>query len=629
MAESVMSDPMVFGDFRDVLDILVKSETPYADPRNYEDLGSWKDILPTLEGVLEMYNAENTPMQLVLFNDALGHLLRIHRIIRMTRGMALLIGIGGSGKQSLVKLATYTAGYKLFQIVLSRGYGDKEIREDLKKLYVQSIKQPFSFLFTDAHVVDEGFLEYINNILTVGMVPALFGDDEKEPLIGAIRGKARSEGCPESGMWNYACSKIRDNLHLVLAMSPAGALLRTRCRNFPGMVAGCTIDWFFSWPREALLAVSQYFMNQVQLPDESRQSINSMIAEIHLSVTMKFSPQFETKFKRRNFATPKNFLDFLSNYTSFLETNRKNLEQLSTRLGGGLDKLVQAGEKVAELSADLEIKKVEVDKNAYNVRQLIDNITEAQIRATARQEEANSAAEHIAKDSVIIEREAADADEALQAALPALHMAEKALEDLKKEDIVELKNYPVPPQPVMIICMCVCILRPLDKENEFDGWAGAKAMLSDSGLMYALKNYNRDNLKEKQIRKIRELLAKEKDLFEVDDGIAMKKVSKAGYGLLQWVRAMSKYYDVAKGVEPKKRLVAELQAKKEAAEENLRNIKAELIELSEKLTSLNEQEKDQSAKLAELKDQADMMTEVERRVPAHRRLGFGAYALDS
>jgi dynein heavy chain len=115
-------------------------------------------------------------------------------------------------------------------------------------------------------------------------------------------------------------------------------------------------------------------------------------------------------------------------------------------------------------------------------------------------------------------------------------------------------------------------------------------------------------MKQKQINKIRELLAKEKETFMVDDGIKMKSVSKAGYGLLQWVLAMSKYYDVAKGVEPKKKLVKELQDKKEAAEENLRNIKAELIELSEKLSTLSEQEKTQSAKLAELKEQAGQMT---------------------
>merc|ERR1712187_838634 len=108
-----------------------------------------------------------------------------------------------------------------------------------------------------------------------------------------------------------ACNEIRNNLHLVLAMSPAGSVLRTRCRNFPGLVAGCTIDWFFSWPKEALLKVAEYFLNDVQLPDESRSHINTIISEIHLSVTENFSPRFETMYKRRNFATPKNYLDFL------------------------------------------------------------------------------------------------------------------------------------------------------------------------------------------------------------------------------------------------------------------------------------------------------------------------------
>ena len=39
------------------------------------------------------------------------------------------------------------------------------------------------FLFTDAHVADEGFLELINNMLTSGMVPALYDDSEKDGLV--------------------------------------------------------------------------------------------------------------------------------------------------------------------------------------------------------------------------------------------------------------------------------------------------------------------------------------------------------------------------------------------------------------------------------------------------------------
>ena len=46
-------------------------------------------------------------------------------------------------------------------------------------------------------------------------------------------------------------------------MSPVGDTLRTRCRNFPGLVNNTSIDWFTAWPRQALHAVASQFLAEV------------------------------------------------------------------------------------------------------------------------------------------------------------------------------------------------------------------------------------------------------------------------------------------------------------------------------------------------------------------------------
>lgn len=75
-------------------------------------------------------------------------------MIRQPRGNALLVGVGGTGKQSLTRLAAHICSYKCFQIELTRGYNYDSFHEDLKNLYeMAGVKgQDTVFLFTDTQV---------------------------------------------------------------------------------------------------------------------------------------------------------------------------------------------------------------------------------------------------------------------------------------------------------------------------------------------------------------------------------------------------------------------------------------------------------------------------------------------
>lgn len=100
------SSRIIFGDYMQGIDV---------ETRIYAQIDNLKDFVSKIEEYLEEYNSSvKTQMKLVMFLDACDHVSRIERIIRQPLGNALLLGVGGSGRQSLARLATFIANYKIF-----------------------------------------------------------------------------------------------------------------------------------------------------------------------------------------------------------------------------------------------------------------------------------------------------------------------------------------------------------------------------------------------------------------------------------------------------------------------------------------------------------------------------------
>ena len=96
---------------------------PGAEPRLYDEVSDLVELKATIEQYLLEHNeGSKQPMPLVMFMDAIEHVCRVARVLRQPQGNALLLGVGGSGRQSMTRLATFISGYRLFQVEIAKGY---------------------------------------------------------------------------------------------------------------------------------------------------------------------------------------------------------------------------------------------------------------------------------------------------------------------------------------------------------------------------------------------------------------------------------------------------------------------------------------------------------------------------
>ncbi|XP_077967769.1 dynein beta chain, ciliary-like [Styela clava] len=590
---SIQPNPHIFAHFA----------TGIGEPK-YNSVPTWEHLNNILTEALDNYNELNAVMNLVLFEDAMSHICRINRIFESPRGNALLVGVGGSGKQSLSRLAAFISGLDVFQITLRKGYGIPDLKIDLGALYVKAGVKNLGvlFLLTDAQVADERFLVLVNDLLSTGEISDLFPDDEIENIISGVRNEVKGAGLVDTRetCWKFFIERVRRNLKVALCFSPVGSTLRVRARKFPGVVNCTAIDWFHEWPQDALESVSSRFIGEIDGIEENvRVSLCKFMSYVHISVN-ELSKDYLLNDRRYNYTTPKSFLEQIKLYETLLGKKNKELQMAVERLENGLEKLRSTASQVDDLKNKLAAQEVELKQKNEDADKLIQVVGVETEKVSKEKAIADVEEEKVTIIEIEVTKKQRDCETDLAKAEPALLAAQEALNTLNKSNLTELKSFGSPPNAVVnVIAAVMVLMAPGGKVPKDRSWKAGKVMMGKvDAFLDALINYDKENIHESCLKAIQPYL--DNPEFEAE---FIRGKSLAAAGLCAWAINIVRFYEIFCDVEPKRMALAKANSDLAAAQEKLAVIQSKISLLNENLANLTSQFEEATA--AKLKCQQE------------------------
>eukprot|EP00002_Diphylleia_rotans_P021973 TRINITY_DN428_c1_g1_i1.p1 TRINITY_DN428_c1_g1~~TRINITY_DN428_c1_g1_i1.p1 ORF type:complete len:4548 (+),score=958.95 TRINITY_DN428_c1_g1_i1:229-13872(+) len=544
-----------------------------------------------VEQALRQYNSAGTQgtMNITFFDTVVEDVLKLVHVLSKPRGNAVLVGVGGSGKRSLTRLAAYICRQECVAVSLDKSFGLSNMLETLRQLMKHAGLggRHYTLLISEQSLKDDSFYDAINSFLLQGEIPGMFTRDELDNIVGELRSGAKKlhPGFVDSweNLYKLFVDRARDRIHVVVCLSSLGDGFRTQVLRFPGLLKGASTIWYPEWSRQTLELVASSLIHKydLQMDAQLRKEVAGFMSAVHHS-SGALALEYAAKQQRQVYVTSKTYLSFVRHFYTIYTTRYTEQEAHMRRILIGLDKLKQAEADVERLKNELLEKEKSLVEAQKMSTKLLADITEKTAKAEKKKGEVLVVRNELAAEVERINQERAVCEKDLLAARPPLDEAIQVVKSIQPKDVQNLKALRNPPDLIKRIFDCVLILfhQPLNSVEAVeikgslyfkDTYQQAQILMTNPGFLTDILNFPRDQLTDEQV----ELMEPYLDSDDFNFHEARKAFGNVG-ALCKWVRAMAEYHSVSKIVRPKMVALEASEIRVRIANQNLQGAVAEL-----------------------------------------------------
>ncbi|CAG5115632.1 unnamed protein product, partial [Candidula unifasciata] len=546
------------------------------------------DLKAVIEKGIRIYSRENRELDILIFREVFDNMARVDRVLTKPGGSLLMAGRSGVGRRTAVSVVANMHLMKVFSPKVSRSYGVKQFRMDLKNVMQTAgiDGEQVVLLLEDHQLVEPQFLELINSLLSAGEVPGLYTQEELEPLLAPLRDLASEVGF-RGTLISFFASRVLNNLHIVLLMDCLSSSFTVNCDSNPALYKQCCVQWMENWSRDSMLKVPKMMLTRP--PKQEGGTIGEQKAhKKKLSGGEDMLKCFLHIHESCN-ASPRRYIMFLNTYMSVYEKKKSSILEKQNHLQTGVSKLNDAKLLVDDLKKKAGEQSVQLAEKQSEADAALREITMAMQNAGDQKVEMEELKRKAAEENRILEKRKAAIDQEMAQVEPLVQEARKAVGSIKTEALSEIRALRAPPDVIRDILEGVlCLMGIFDTS-----WVSMKSFLAKRGVKEEIQTFDARKITPEIRKNAEELLRRNRDSFDPKNA---KRASQAAEPLAAWVRANVQYSYVLEKVEPleqeqnelRSQAVGEVDRKVASLRTRFETLTKEAAELKIKLDKENE-----------------------------------------